>query len=301
MGMAADGRNRRLNRMGATLVLAAMFCGAAGAQTPEKPAEGKDVSKTRTVRQWRFESLKYEVALLEVFTSQECESCVPVDETVNKLRSLDLGFDKVASLMFHVSYWPHLGWTDTLSTTEWNDRHKFVAAARGNKSPYTPQVFVNGEETQARGTQLTDLLDRASSRAAPVRMGVLVELWPDGRTVEIFAEANREPIVGKPHREAYMQFAIVEMGIETKIEGGENKGKTVMQNYVVRRVLPETAIRAEDVSTKAGYGPFRLDPKWNVSKLGVVGWVQLRETRQVIQAVGGFLEPEKGRLTNVPE
>lgn len=286
--------------IGGALALMAALCGCAQAQDAAKASGEADVTKTRTVRLWKFESLKVQVALLEVYTSQECESCVEVEETVNKLRSIDMGFDKVAPIVFHVSYWPHLGWTDTLSNTEMNDRHKFVAASRGNKSPYTPQVFVNGEETGARGTHLTEQLDRASMRTAPVRMGVQVEMWPDGRTVEIFGEANREPIAGKPHREAYMQFAIVEMGIETKIEGGENKGKTLTQNYVVRRLLPEVDIRADDISTKMGYKPFLLDPKWNSSQLGIVGWVQLRETRQVIQAVGGLLDPAKGRLTNVP-
>ncbi len=284
----------------AVMLLAGTGCIALADDGP-KAAGGAAVSKTRTVKLWKFESLKYQAALLELYTSQECESCPEVEATLNKLPSLELGFDKVVPLEFHVSYWAHLGWTDTLSSNETNERHKFVAAARGNKSPVTPQLFVNGDETNARGTQLVEQLDRLSMRAAPVRMGVQIELWPDGKSVEIFGEANREPIVGKPHREAFMQFAIIEMGLETKIDGGENKGKTLTQNYVVRRMLPETSIRADDVSTKAGYGPFRLDPKWNVERLGVVGYVQIRESRQIIQAVGGLLDPKTARITNVPE
>jgi len=283
------------------IVVATGVGGVAGAADEPKVGPGPAVMKTRTVTLWKFESLKYQVALLELYSSQECESCVEVEETINKLPKLELGFERVAPLVFHVSYWPHLGWTDTLSSKEMNDQHKFVAAARGNKSPYTPQVFINGEETIARGTVLTDQLDRLSSRPAPIKLGVQVELWQDGKTVEIFGEADREPIIGKPNRDGFIQFAIIEMGIVTKIEGGENKGKTLTQNYVVRRMLPEVDIRQDDVSTKMGYKPFQLDPKWNRDRLGIVGWVQVRETRQIMQAVGGLLDPAKGRITSVPE
>jgi hypothetical protein len=300
--LAATGRSVGGLRRAAFAAFLVLGAGCiAQAQDDSKSGGGPPVTKTRTVTLWKFESLKYQVALVELYTSQECESCPEVEATLNKLPSLELGFDKVAPLVFHVSYWPHLGWTDTLSSKEMNDHHKFVAAARGNKSPYTPQVFINGEEAYTRGTMLVDQLDRMSTRAAPVKLGVQVELWQDGKTVEIFGEADREAIVGKPHRDAFIQFAIIEMGIETKIEGGENKGKTLVQNYVVRRLLPEVDIRPTDVTTKMGYKPFQLDPKWNKDRLGIVGWVQVRETRQIIQAVGGLLEASKGRITKVPE
>ena len=52
------------------------------------------------------------VPLLELYTSEGCDSCPPVDRWVSELPARGYGRDRVVVLAFHVDYWDRLGWID---------------------------------------------------------------------------------------------------------------------------------------------------------------------------------------------
>src|SRR5262245_59198706 len=52
------------------------------------------------------------VPLLELYTSEGCDSCPPADRWIASLPSRGLTSDRVVTLAFHVDYWNYLGWTD---------------------------------------------------------------------------------------------------------------------------------------------------------------------------------------------
>src|SRR6185503_15802437 len=79
-------------------------------------------------------------AIVELFTSQGCSSCVPADAYF-----ADLAKRKdVVALSLHVDYWDYLGWRDTLSDPANTERQRHYAAARGSSRVYTPQMVING-------------------------------------------------------------------------------------------------------------------------------------------------------------
>ena len=50
--------------------------------------------------------------VIELFTSQGCNSCPPADAILGKLAR----GDEVIALSFPVDYWDYLGWKDTLAS-----------------------------------------------------------------------------------------------------------------------------------------------------------------------------------------
>src|SRR5262245_35805377 len=57
-------------------------------------------------------SSEYRMPVLELYTSEGCDSCPPADRWVSGLPARGLTTDRVVTLAFHVDYWNHLGWTD---------------------------------------------------------------------------------------------------------------------------------------------------------------------------------------------
>ena len=54
-------------------------------------------------------------AIVELFTSQGCSSCVKADEYFAEIARRD----DVVALSFHVDYWDYLGWRDTFDELDY--------------------------------------------------------------------------------------------------------------------------------------------------------------------------------------
>ena len=88
-------------------------------------------------------SPKNTVALVELYTSQGCSSCPPADRWLSQLPSR-IDSNRAVPLALHVGYWDYIGWKDPFAKREFNDRQSQLAALNGNRTRYTPGVFVQG-------------------------------------------------------------------------------------------------------------------------------------------------------------
>lgn len=79
--------------------------------------------------------------VVELFTSQSCSSCPAADRVLAELQ----GKPDLIALGFHVTYWDHLHWKDTLSQSFATDRQRNYSRAKGTSRVYTPQMIVNGQ------------------------------------------------------------------------------------------------------------------------------------------------------------
>jgi hypothetical protein len=164
-------------------------------------------------------------AVVELFTSQGCSSCVPADEYLTKLAYRD----DVIALSLHVDYWDYLGWRDTFAEPEHAERQRDYAAMRGSHRIYTPQVVVNGR---------VDLVgsDRKSVEAAieSARLPLPVAMRRGDGTVEIEVGAHPLPRTW-PMTVWLVLFSSVG---EVDIQRGENAGHTIAYHNVVRAMRP---------------------------------------------------------------
>ena len=98
--------------------------------------------------------------VVELFTSQGCNSCPPADALLGELaRRPD-----VLALALHVTYWNDLGWTDQFSQEQFDQRQRDHVRQLNLRSPYTPQMVVNGT-LDVVGSQRA-ALERALAKAA---------------------------------------------------------------------------------------------------------------------------------------
>ena len=78
------------------------------------------------------------VALLELYTSEGCNSCPPADDLVRVLSTKGLTIDRVVPLGLHVDYWDVLGWSDRFAQAIFTQRQREMATRYRTRTIYTP-------------------------------------------------------------------------------------------------------------------------------------------------------------------
>jgi hypothetical protein len=189
------------------------------------------------------------VSLVELYTSEGCSSCPPVDELVDALAAR--APDRIAALAFHVDYWDQIGWPDRFASPRWSARQR----AR-SPSLYTPELLLDGREV-AR--------ERLTPAVGPPRAPLELEL--DGAQVTVRAHGGRR-----------LFLALTESALVVQVAAGENRGRTLRHDHVVREL----------------YGPFdaarpavqaiAVAPGWNRAALALVAFVE-DEHGEVLEAL----------------
>ena len=164
-------------------------------------------------------------AIVELFTSQGCSSCVAAEAYFQELAKRP----DVVALSLHVDYWDYLGWRDTLSDRANTERQRSYAAVHGSRRVYTPQMVVNGSAGFVGS-------DRRAIDAAIAKSNfpVPVSMRKGNGTIEI--EVGR---LETPHRlPSTIRLALMTSESEVSIERGENAGSTIDYYNVVRTIRP---------------------------------------------------------------
>src|SRR5688572_29811207 len=102
------------------------------------------------------------VALLELYTSEGCDSCPPADRWVSALPARGFNAGRVLTLAYHVDYWNYLGWKDPFAQARFTERQRFVNARIGNRTIYTPQLMLDGRDYR-RGGLRDDFAERIAA------------------------------------------------------------------------------------------------------------------------------------------
>jgi len=212
-------------------------------------------------------------AVIELFTSQGCSSCPPADAFLGDLKTRD----DVIVLSLPVDYWDYLGWKDTFGKPEHSERQYAYSRARGDRRVYTPQIIVNGGDHYVGSHR--SVVERAIGKT-DLPLDVSIKLQ-DG-SIEI-------TIAGADLRVGHTTVRLVTFtsSAEVAIGRGENNGRTLTYNNVVRSMrpigmwkgeamtisLPRDEILGEDidgcaviVQEDAEGGPGRI--------LGAAAWMQ---------------------------
>jgi hypothetical protein len=157
--------------------------------------------------------------LVELFTSEGCSSCPPADRHLQQLDS------EVIVLSEHVDYWDHQGWKDKFSSPAFTERQETYAKQFGIDSPYTPQMVVDGvaQFTGGDTRRAAAEIDKAGNRP---KANILLGRTVAGVDVEIEAV---------PH-ECDIWLALADNSDVTRVDAGENKGRTLSHVAVVRSI-----------------------------------------------------------------
>lgn len=220
------------------------------------------------------------VPLLELYTSEGCDSCPPTDRWVSALPSRGLSAERVVTLAFHVDYWNHLGWADPFSQARFSERQRWVSLHNRSRVIYTPQLVLNGHDYR-RGTFDDNFSAKvfAINREQPKAAIMLRQSPPKDGILEIDGTATIHH--AGERRNAQVYIALYENNLANEVTAGENRGKKLQHDFVVHDLAGPFA---GDTSGKFGHR-FRLDKRWKLRDLQIAAFVQNQRTGEVLQAL----------------
>lgn len=158
-------------------------------------------------------------AVVELYTSQGCNSCPPADALLGELAQRA----QVLALAFHVDYWDDLGWQDRFDLPVAVQRQSQYARQLGLASVYTPQMIIDGR-VDVLGS---DRRRVAQALSAP-RTGVPVHIVVQGADLAVRVDAAAGAPACAVVLVAYLSEA------STAIGRGENAGRTLREFNIVR-------------------------------------------------------------------
>jgi hypothetical protein len=215
----------------------------------------------------------YQTAVVELYTSEGCSSCPPADRWLSSLVASPQQDLNVLALSFHVDYWNYLGWKDRFSSADYTSRQRMLGANNRQRTIYTPEFFVNGME--ARGTgNILQKIEQVNRQAAPLELQLVVSRDGDELVLSL-RSPTRQDSLGRVHH----RYLVYENDLSTQVERGENRGKLLQHQRVVRYMSAAEGLREENRHR------IRIDPGWQARNLGVAVLVTSPGDRSYLQAI----------------
>jgi hypothetical protein len=206
------------------------------------------------------------IAVLELFTSQGCSSCPPADRLLNEIiTEAAAKKQQVYGLSFHVDYWDRLGWKDPYSNRQFSNRQRQYARQFASKGIYTPQDVLNGQQefVGSNRQKLQTLLTESLRKPATVAVSLSLSTQkPDALTIAYRLKGGFEDTV--------LNVALVSKSTETTVIRGENAGRRLVHNNVVRtlQTVPAAASGRITLSIPADF---------DQTKGAIIAYVQSRQ------------------------
>jgi hypothetical protein len=220
--------------------------------------------------------------LVELYTSQGCDSCPPASDLLGRLAELGFGPDQIVPVNFHVDYFND-PWVDPFSHSAYSQRQLSYNAVQGRTDLYfTPMMMVDGRSPLLGSNRPSALA--AIKRALKEPPGVALKLTLDehGGTKTLRAELS-SLASGTAGRDLLVGAAVVEDPVTTKVLAGENAGKTLAEPFTVRSFAYKW-IRLERAGAKTLTFPLRLSTDSVPGRCLVAVFVQDRADGKVYQA-----------------
>jgi hypothetical protein len=201
--------------------------------------------------------------LVELYTSEGCNSCPPAERWMSTL----LKHPDLIGLEFHVDYWDDGGWRDPYSNHAYTVRQKALAKRGNHDQIFTPQIWLDGHvwSNWPKGSPPEPVAGAPPVLHLTAESGDVVKLQLDADATE-----------GKPDYRIYA--ALTENGLSEHVRAGENRGKTLDHDEVVRAFagpfeLPHAAAE------------LKMPPHMDADKAAVVAFVQDEGDGSVVQAM----------------
>jgi hypothetical protein len=216
--------------------------------------------------------------VVELFSSEGCSSCPPADAFLKDLDATQpISGVAVLGLEFHVDYWDDLGWKDPFANPEYSNRQRQYSVAFHDRSVFTPELVVEGHQVFSNGDS-AELKTFVAGAAKRPRAAVTLTRGSSGIDVNV-----RDVPKGTPGDSAELWLAVTESGLSTRVEAGENNGRTLAHAPVVR-----SFVKVGDV-TGAVFAAHIAETAATLSAGGIrfVALVQERGSRRILGAGAG--------------
>ena len=171
--------------------------------------------------------------LIELFTSQGCNSCPSANQFVAQLEGLGYGPDRIVPIAFHVDYF-NTPWVDPFSKEEYSRREMAYNTVLKRKDLYfTPMMMVDGR-TPMLGSNRPEAL-KAIKKSLAEKPGVSIKLALSGKDADQAAVMEVDALSTEVAGRSLMVGLVVTEGpMTTYVTSGENGGAALVEPAVVR-------------------------------------------------------------------
>ncbi len=223
------------------------------------------------------------IALVELFTSQGCSSCPSADKLLTKtIYNAAKENKKIFALSFHVDYWNRLGWADPFSSKIFSERQSEYVAALNCRGPYTPQMFVNGNNEFVGSDEgsLLKNLNKALHTNAVVHFTQLSSTIKKNKSLQIkyALDGNIEACI--------INMAVITLKETTSIKRGENEGITLVNENVVRQLITKEANKEGEIQIPSL-------PNTAKNNTALIAFVQQKNDYKIIGAASQKIKDEE--------
>lgn len=200
--------------------------------------------------------------VVELYTSEGCDSCPPAEHWMSTL----LKHPDLVGLEFHVDYWDTGGWRDPFSDHAYTQRQQALAHRSNHDKIYTPQIWLDGRlwYNWPKGSP-PDAVDTAPPA---LRLSVA-----PGDPLQVRVDAGAGP-AGSDYR---IYAVLTENGLSEHVRGGENRGKTLAHDEVVRALAGPFALPQAEI-------PLKIPARVETANASVVAFVQDERDGSIVQA-----------------
>jgi hypothetical protein len=198
--------------------------------------------------------------LLELYTSEGCSSCPPAEAWLSE-NAATLQGRGIVPLAFHIDYWDKIGWPDRFAKAQFTARQ--VMLTRHDRAQvYTPAFFLDGHELPR-----AEVHGRLATPPPPSPVKLTLEASGRGRLHVVARAEAAQPV--------YLSVAIFESGLVVDVARGENAGKRLRHDFVVRQLF---SVEGNEVDHEVA-----VSPEWHA--VGVAAFVTDARSGEVLQAV----------------
>jgi len=213
-------------------------------------------------------------AVIELFTSEGCSSCPPAESVLQQLKAdAAKKMQDVFFLEYHVDYWNRLGWKDPYSSFQFTMRQENYTSALSEKTIYTPMLLVNGEHpvTGSDAKAVEQNINAGISEKHNIELSVSVDSVLND-TIFVSYKST------KADKNYFLRLAVTENNIVSKIGKGENSGKTLKHEAVVR-IFTTVELRQNEGKVVVPLKKFIPDKNCDL-----VVFIQHKQTMKIIAA-----------------
>jgi hypothetical protein len=229
------------------------------------------------------QSPAHTVALLELYTSEGCNSCPPADRWLRELPQT-FGAEQLVVLSLHVDYWDYIGWKDRFAQAKFTERQRQLSRLAGGSTIYTPEVFTGMKEFRSWRNQ-AELAQRIRNfNDQPAAAQINLQMSSSGNdALEVQANFVLASTTGAGQQSEGI-VVIYENKLISDVKAGENHGVSLQHDWVVRFWSAPVALDAQ--SGRATWRQsINLPADWKRANLGVAALVQDVRQGKVLQAV----------------
>jgi hypothetical protein len=180
------------------------------------------------------------VALIELYTSEGCDSCPPADNWLSRLAAGD--GTRAIPIAFHVDYWDRLGWKDRFASAKYTGRQYEQMRRQQATFVFTPQVILQGRDfgQWSAAGEPTAAIAAVNAR----RPRATIELAAESQGANAIVDVHVKVADVRDRSRAVVAVALVQSKLSSDVKAGENAGKRLAHDHVVRQWRDGIAVDA---------------------------------------------------------